>query len=115
MSQITVAMFDIDEIEAYRMSQARGLMEIFDELANLAVGHQRIIRRQTQPAVEDRMAIEDARLRTILRIGAAVSPECVSCSPTSKPPVEPVFFRCSSINVSRRRARSSAVCLLMSN
>src|SRR5258708_3813371 len=45
-----------------------------NEPANLSVGKQWKIARQTEPAIQNRMAIQNARLRPMLRIWFAVAP-----------------------------------------
>src|ERR1044071_6779376 len=58
MSQIAVAMFDVYKIKANLMGEARGLMKGGDDFTNLAIGQHRIISRQSDPLVEQRVMIK---------------------------------------------------------
>src|SRR6266567_6701288 len=48
-------------------------MKIFDDGADLAVGKNRKVGRQSQSVVQDRMVINDSRLRPVVRIWPAES------------------------------------------
>src|SRR5260370_24379290 len=72
--QISMAMFDVDKIKTKLPRGARRAMELFNDPANLSVGKQWKIARQTEPAIQNRMAIQNARLRPMLRIWFAVAP-----------------------------------------
>src|SRR5579863_2948895 len=73
VSEIAVAMFDVHEIETETCRGGRRAMEVLDDRADLTVAQQRKFGAEPQPPVEDRMVIEDSRLRTLVRIGTAVA------------------------------------------
>src|SRR5260221_13523351 len=72
--QISMAMFDVDKIKTKLPRGARRTMELFNDPANLSVGKQWKIARQTEPAIQNRMEIQNARLRPMLRIWVAEAP-----------------------------------------
>src|SRR6202047_3951164 len=69
-----MAMLDVDKIKTKLPRDARRAMKLFDDSANLSVGKQRKIARQTEPSIQNRMTIQNARLRPMLRIRFAVAP-----------------------------------------
>src|SRR5690242_1457061 len=73
MAQVTVAMFYVDEVETRLRGNDRSLVEIIDDSFQFRVGEHRIIRRNVQATIKDRMVIEDLWLRTIVRIWATIS------------------------------------------
>src|SRR5260221_783876 len=74
VSQISMAMLDVNKIKARLQRDARSAMKIFDDSANLSVGEHRKIARQTEPPIQNRMTIQNTRLRAMLRIRFAVAP-----------------------------------------
>src|SRR6266852_1911205 len=72
--QISVAMLDVDKIKTELPRDARRAMKLFDDSANLSICEQRKIARQTEPPIQNRMAIQKARLRPLVGIWFAVAP-----------------------------------------
>src|SRR5579872_6529350 len=66
-------MFDVDEIEAEVGGDACGAVEVFDYAVDFGVGEDGIVGVELEARVEDRVAIEDARLGFVGGIGAAVA------------------------------------------
>src|SRR5262249_38536594 len=73
VSKVPMTMFDVDEIESDLERDLSRAVKVFDDFANLAVGEQRVIRKQSQSSVEDRMPIENPRLSTVFEVGPAVA------------------------------------------
>ena len=69
-----MAVFDVHEIEAEARRRARRAMEVLDDRPDLRVRQHRELGGESQPTVQDRMAIEDARRRPMVRAGTAVAP-----------------------------------------
>jgi hypothetical protein len=72
-----MAMLYIDELEPGFPSQNRRTDEISNQVVDLVVGKNRLVRIDSHPFVQDRMSIQDSRLRTGIVIGFAV-PAAVS-------------------------------------
>ena len=74
MSEITMAVLDIDEIK----SQIRGLdcrtVKILDDCSNLTVSEYRKIRRQFQTRIKKRMMVKNAWFGAFVIVRATVSP-----------------------------------------
>src|SRR5258708_6085388 len=74
VSQISMAMLDVDKIKAEFPRDARRAMKLFNDPGNLAIREQRKIARQTKPPVQNRVTIQNARLRPMPRVRFAVAP-----------------------------------------
>src|SRR5262245_4998845 len=61
MAEVTMTMLHVHEIETRSAGHSRGVVEVLDEFTNLAIGDHRIVSRQVEPLVEQRMTIENAR------------------------------------------------------
>src|ERR1041384_1237555 len=73
MGQVAVAMFYVDKVKARLRRNECSLVKVVDYLPELRVGEHRIIRRNVQATIQDRMVIQYLRLRTIVRVGTTVS------------------------------------------
>ena len=73
MAEIAVAMLDVDEIEAEVGGDAGGAVEVFDDAFDFGVGEDGIVGVELEARVENRVAIEDARLGLVRSVGAAVA------------------------------------------
>src|SRR6185503_7280091 len=71
--EVAVAVLDVDEVETDLVRQTRGAVEALYDLADLAVRKERVVRRDADPLVENGVVVDDARLRAILRVRAAVA------------------------------------------
>ena len=71
VAQVAVTVLQVDEVEADVARVLRGDHVVVDELADVAIAHQRIVGRETELAIEDRMPIEDHRLHPRLVVGLA--------------------------------------------
>src|SRR2546425_9475974 len=67
-----MAVFDVHEIEACLIGQARSALKVLNNLADLLVAQDRIVVRNTQSLIQDRVMVEDTWLRTVLNVGLAV-------------------------------------------
>src|SRR5258708_14275884 len=72
--QISMAMLDVDKIKTKLPRDARRAMKILDDVFDFRICEQRKIARQTKPPVQNRMTIQNARLRPMPRIRFAVAP-----------------------------------------
>jgi hypothetical protein len=73
MTQVSVAMLDVDEIKTQLPSHKRSAVEGIDDPLDFSVGEQGIISRQFQAPVQKRMVIKNARFRAGMFVRAAVS------------------------------------------
>ena len=71
MTQIAVAVLQVQELEAELPGEAGGANVIGDDAADLVVSQERVIRRDTELPVEDRVVVDDARLEAILPVRPA--------------------------------------------
>jgi hypothetical protein len=71
VAEITVAVFDVDEIEAEIVCDASGGDEVVDDLFDVIVGEERGVAVRVYSSVEQWMMIEKTRLGTHLFIGTA--------------------------------------------
>src|SRR5258708_6107958 len=85
--QISMAMFDVEKIKTKPPRGARRAMELFNDPANLSVGKQWKIARQTEPAIQNRMAIQNARLLPMLRIWFEVAPRMRKLQANQQSPI----------------------------
>ena len=73
VAEIAVAMLYIHKVEAQLPRHQRGAMKVLNDGFNFRVRQHGKVGRQTQPPIEERMMIENARLGAAVRIGAAVA------------------------------------------
>jgi hypothetical protein len=66
-------MFNVDEVESKVRNFDDGTVEIFDNLLDLAVGQKRIVRGKPEPAIEDRVMIENARFVPMVDVWPTVA------------------------------------------
>src|SRR6266481_7341655 len=94
--QITVAMFDVHEVETHFTRHSCRAVEFFDDRAYLAVGQNGIVARQSQSSIQHRMMIENAWFRLSVRIWTAVASGMRQLQSDEKPFVRtrrsPVFL-----------------------
>ncbi len=62
VSQVTVAVLDVDKIEAELMRQGGGAQEIFDQAFDLTVGQRRLRWSDADLAVQQRVVVQEERL-----------------------------------------------------
>jgi hypothetical protein len=74
VAQISVAMLSVDKIEPQFPSHSRRAVVVLDDAADLPVGEDGIVRRQSHPPVQNRMTIKDAGLRPVEHVGSAEAP-----------------------------------------
>src|ERR1051325_4861782 len=67
--QVTVAVLDIDKIETDLFGHLCRRVKGFDDLANLAIGQQRIVIRESQSFVQEWMKIKNARRGAAIGVG----------------------------------------------
>src|SRR5260370_40491568 len=72
-SQISMAMFYVDKIETEFGGNARRAVKFFDDSADFSIREKREIVPQTEPPIQNRMAIQSTRLRERVRIRFAVT------------------------------------------
>src|SRR5260370_27614765 len=68
VTQISVTMFYVDEIETEFGGNARRAVKFFDDSADFSIREKREIVPQTEPPIPNRMAIQSTRLRARVRI-----------------------------------------------
>src|SRR5258708_6970422 len=109
VSQISMAMLDVDKIKTKLPRDARRAVKLFNDSANLAIREERKIARQTKPPVQNRMAVQNARLRPMLRIRFAVTPRMRKLQTNQQPRIrtrsELVFLSEGSTQLRQPRAR----------
>src|SRR5262249_4388691 len=71
MTEVSVAMLDIDKIESDLASHFSGVMKCFYDPADLCVLQNRIVLWNLEPRVENRMMVENAGLRASQSVGMA--------------------------------------------
>src|ERR1700730_8893190 len=74
MPQISMAMFHIDKIKTQFRSHAPSAMEILDDAFDFPIREHWKIGSQTKPPIQNRMPIQNLRLRPRMRIRFAVPP-----------------------------------------
>src|SRR5258708_33024913 len=72
MTQVAVAMLDVNEIKTQLPSHQCGAMEVFDDRLDFSVSQQRVVERKFQALVQKWMVIEDAWFRVGMLIRAAI-------------------------------------------
>src|SRR5713226_9545146 len=94
--QITVAVLDVHEVETQLNRHLCRAMEFFDDHAYLSVAQNGIVARQSQFSIQDRMMIENAWFRRVMRIWTAVASGMRQLQSDEKPFVRtrrpPVFL-----------------------
>src|SRR5262249_10618504 len=73
MPQISVTMFDVDEIESYFRCDPRSAMKRLDDLAHVAIGYGRVVAIETELLIENRMMIDDPGLGLPFPVWCAVT------------------------------------------
>src|SRR5258705_12558101 len=81
MPQISMTMFHINKIKTQLRSHAPSRMKVFNDSFDLAIRKQRKIGRQTKPPVQNRMPMQNPRLRARMGIGLAVPPRMRKLQP----------------------------------
>src|SRR5712664_1676071 len=71
--QVSVAMLDVHEVEAQFTRHFSRAMKLFDDRADFRVRQKRIVTGQPQFSIQDRMMIENARLRLVACIRTRVA------------------------------------------
>src|SRR5262249_13199928 len=74
MRQISVTVFDIDEVEAQLPRHDCGSVEVFDDAADLSIGQHWIFRGKALTPVQNWMVISDPRLCAVGQIGTTKAP-----------------------------------------
>src|ERR1700745_3457689 len=74
MTQITVAMLDIDKIESQIPREFRRAMKIRDDSFYLGIRQQWVVARDSESLIQNWMVIQNARLGFGVMIRSAVSP-----------------------------------------
>ena len=62
MSEISVTVLDVHEVESDFPGHARRSMEVFDNAAHFAISEEGIVRRKAQTTIQDWMTVENAWL-----------------------------------------------------
>src|SRR3984957_9998559 len=73
VAQIAVTVLDVHEIEAQLPSRASCGVKILDDSFDFRVGQEGIVVWQIQAAIQNRVAIENARLRVVVNMGPAIA------------------------------------------
>src|SRR6185312_4521192 len=73
VAEITVTMLYIDKVETQPARQARGFVKVFNDGFYVRVRQHGKVRRQTQPPIEKRMMVENARLGATVGVWATVA------------------------------------------
>src|SRR5262249_30792742 len=71
--QITMAMLHVHKIESQLPCHSRRAMEVLNSPAHVAVAKYRIVRGQIQATVQNRVTIQDSRLRLPVRVWPAIT------------------------------------------
>ena len=100
VAEIAVAVFDVHEIEAEAPGHARRAMEVLDDRARSRRRSAADNRRQIPAPVQNRMVIENSRLRAVVRVGTAVAAGVRELQPDQQAVVGAGGQRCSSIKTS---------------
>src|SRR6266403_491142 len=94
--QVTVAMLDVHKVETQLSSDFCRAMKFFDDRVYLSVGQNGIVARQSQFCIQDRMMIENAWFRPVMRIRTTVASGMRQLQSDEKPFVRtrrsPVFL-----------------------
>ena len=67
------------KVETDLVGHARGAMKVFDDLADVAIGEQRIVGRQAEPVDRESDGGKECAVPADLEFGRLKRPEWVSC------------------------------------
>src|SRR5207247_1592681 len=81
MAQIAVAVLQVEELEPEFTRETSRADIISNDAADLSICEERVVRRDAELAVQDRMAIQDARLHPVLPVRPAEPPRMRELEP----------------------------------
>ncbi len=108
--QITMAMFNVHKIEAELVRHASGAMKLLNDFFDFRIGEQWIVRRQIQPAVQNRVTVQNARLGTPFLVRTAVTARMRQLQSNQRPSSDPETWRCSAMSAAFNIAKPACVC-----
>ena len=85
MTQIAVTMLDVDEIESQILGEFSCPMKICDDRFYLAVCEKGVIGGRSNPLIQNRMMIQNARLEFCVMVRPTVSPRMRQLQPDQQP------------------------------
>src|SRR6266850_3323520 len=87
MPQISMTMFHINKIKTKLRSNAPSGMKVFNDSFDLAIGEHRKIGGQAKPPIQNRMPMQNLRLRPSVGVRLAVPPRMRKLQPNQQPRV----------------------------
>ena len=84
-----MAVLDVDEAEASLTGHRSGVNETLDNRLDLLVAEHRVVGRQPESAIEERVAVEDAGLAAPVRVGPGETSRVRQLKPHEQAVVRP--------------------------